>query len=390
VASSSPRRRILFVAPAYWPAVAFGGPIPVLRELAAGLTARGHRVDVLTTSLTDVGRGASVHTRQTVVDGAFVNYLATPLTYRWMGVTPSLPLRLRALGRPDVVHVFGLRDPVGTGTALWARMRGIPYVFEALGMFGPKLRKVRLKRVLDARLLRWLPAHAEAAIACSAIERDEYLAGGVDPDRIVIRPNGFPAPYRGPRTGALRRRLGIDAAAPLVLYVGRVAGGKGIEFLLDAARMLPDVHVAIVGPDDRHGLGAWIAARRSADGTAERVHVVGPWPGGVPAEVYADADVFALPSRHESFGMAAAEAAAAGVPVVVSDRCGAAELLGEAAVVVPYDASAVRAAIGRLLRDPEERLRRSAAGAAVAERHSWARVVELQEELYDRALDGRA
>jgi glycosyltransferase involved in cell wall biosynthesis len=379
--------RILFVCPAYTPAVGFGGPIPVLRELATGLTARGHVVEIATTSLSAVGRGRTIRTKRATVDGIGVRYLATPAAYRWMGVTPSLPIQLRDLDRHDIVHVFGFRDPIGTGAALCARARGVPYVFEALGMFGAKLRKVRLKQVLDARVLRTVPRHARLAIACSDIERREYLAGGVEADRAVIRPNGFPAPYRAARTGVRRDRLGVDASVPLLLYVGRVANGKGIEFLLDAARDLPDLHVAIIGPDDRHGLAAELTARRRREGTAERIHVLGPSSRGVSPETYADADVFALPSRHESFGMAAAEATAAGVPVVVSDRCGIAELLEDCAAIVPYDSAAVVGAVDKLLRDPKERIERSAAGLLVAEKYAWPRVVELQERLYGQALN---
>ena len=99
--------RILFAAPAYYPAIAFGGPIWAERELAEGLVRRGHDVDVLTTSLVDVRRGLSAHTRTTDLEGVRVHYLATPLRYRWMGITPSLPVRLARLRPPDVAHVFG-------------------------------------------------------------------------------------------------------------------------------------------------------------------------------------------------------------------------------------------------------------------------------------------
>ena len=83
-----------------------------------------------------------------------VTYLSTPISYRWMGITPSLPLALERLERPDVVHVLGYRDPISTGVAAWAWLRRIPYVFEPLGMFEPRLRKVPLKRALDATLYR--------------------------------------------------------------------------------------------------------------------------------------------------------------------------------------------------------------------------------------------
>ena len=146
--------RILFASPAYWPAHAFGGPVVVARELVSRLVARGHHVDVLTTTLRDVGERPSASTTTGTVDGALVTYLGTPLRYRWMGITPTLPLALRRLPRPSVAHVLGFRDPVTTVVASWCRVRRVPYVFEPVGMFRPRLRKVRLKRVFDATLAR--------------------------------------------------------------------------------------------------------------------------------------------------------------------------------------------------------------------------------------------
>ena len=146
--------RILFAAPAWWPALAFGGPIPVTRELSERLAAHGHGVSVLTTTLVDLQTRPASRTRTETHAGVAITYLATPVSYRWMGITPSLPVALRRVERPDVVHVLGFRDPISTGVATWARARRIPYVFEPLGMFEPRLRKVTLKRGLDATLYR--------------------------------------------------------------------------------------------------------------------------------------------------------------------------------------------------------------------------------------------
>jgi len=154
------------VTPAYWPALSFGGPIWVFRALARELVARGHEVDVWTTTLVELGRRPSGRSREDEVDGARVHYLGTPLRFRWMGIAPRLPLALDRR-RPDVVHVFGYRDFVGTAAAAWARARRVPYVFEPLGMFRPKLRKVGLKRVLDSTLYRGVATGARVAVATS-------------------------------------------------------------------------------------------------------------------------------------------------------------------------------------------------------------------------------
>ncbi len=373
--------RILFAAPAWAPSRAFGGPVVAAGELVRRLVAHGHQVDVLTTTILDLHRRPAARSSVGVVDGATVHYLGTPLRYRWMGITPTLPVALARLNRPDVVHVFGFRDPITTGTAAWCRWARVPYVFEPLGMFQPRLRKVLLKRALDATLYRGVARGAAAVVVASERERDDVVACGVRPERVHVRGNGFPEPESerlGSDPGGVRPQLGIPVEAPLVLYVGRIAAGKGIDHLLAAVRELPEAHLVIAGPDDRHGVST----------EAERVHRL-PVSEEPPRHLYPQADVFVLASEGESFGMVAAEAAAAGTPVIVSDRCGIAGFFEDGeALVVPYERSAVVDAIRRVLSDEALREQLARGGPVAARRTSWDHVTDVQEWIY-RAVASR-
>jgi glycosyltransferase involved in cell wall biosynthesis len=378
--------RILFAAPAWWPSRAFGGPIPVARELVRRLVERGHTVDVVTTTLLDLEGRPTRRSAVAELDGATVRYLATPLRYRWMGITPGLPVALARLPRPDVGHVFGFRDPVTTLTAAWLRVRRVPYVFEPLGMFRPRLRKVRLKRALDATLYRGVARGAAAVVVSSERERDDVVACGVPGEKVHVRGNGFPEPGVAARDGELRAQLGIPSDAPLVLYVGRIAAGKGIEHLLAVADELPEVHVVLAGPDDRHGTAALVHQAE----TGGRVHAL-PARDEPPLELYPQADVFVLASEGESFGMVAAEAAAAGTPVVLSDRCGIAPFFADGeALVVPYEREAVVEAVRRVVSDGDLRERLSRGGPEAARRNSWDHVTDRQEAIYRAIVASRA
>ena len=384
--------RILLASPAYWPARAFGGPVVVARELVGRLVARGHTVDVVTTTLVDLERSPEPRSSVAAVDGATVHYMGTPLHYRWMGITPTLPLRLARLQRPDVVHICGFRDPGTTLTAAWCRLRRIPYVFEPLGMFRPRLRKVWLKEALDASLYRGVASGAVLAVTASERERDDVIACGVPAKRVRVRGNGFPEPIdpSSPLRTDLRAQLAIAADARIVLYVGRIAAGKGIEHLLAVARRLPEVHVMLAGPDDRHGVTPLVRAAQNAAATAGRVHLLAP-SDSPPTDLYRQADVFVLASEGESFGLVAAEAAAAGTPVVVSDRCGIARFFRDGeALVIPESEDAVVGAVQSVLGDDALRGRLSSGGVEAARRNSWERVTDLQEELYREAIGPRA
>jgi glycosyltransferase involved in cell wall biosynthesis len=254
-------------------------------------------------------------------------------------------------------------------------------------MFLPRLRKVRLKRLLDGSLLHWLPQSAAAVVVTSEHERRQVIAAGGPIERIVVRGNGFPSPESMPAPiGMLREELGLRS--PLILYVGRIADGKGIELLLEALRRLPQASLALIGPDDGHSVSAKVEEALRDPATKDRLRRVEPT--GRPLGLYGEADVFVLPSAGESFGMVAAEAAAAGTAVVVTDRCGVAEWLGDdGALVVPYDADAVCDAVRRVLEDDALRHRLEVGGRAAARRASWSVMADRQEAIYREALAGR-
>ncbi|MEO0652709.1 MAG: glycosyltransferase family 4 protein, partial [Planctomycetota bacterium] len=131
-----------------------------------------------------------------------------------------------------------------------------------------------------------------------------------------------------PRRDRSKVRVGTP---PTVLFLGRVTRQKGPAHLLDAARRVvderPDVRFVVAGDGDL--LGDTVA-NGAADGLAEHVLYTGfLGPDGV-RRMLARADLFVLPSVSEPFGIAPLEAADAGVPVVLSNQCGVAEVLTSA------------------------------------------------------------
>jgi glycosyltransferase involved in cell wall biosynthesis len=379
---NDPRLRILFGAPVWAPSRAFGGPVVAAGELVRRLVARGNEVDVITSTIVDLHSRPPLRSSVGFVDGATVHYLSTPLRYRWMGITPTLPIALARVKRPDVVHIFGFRDPVTTGVAAWCRVARIPYAFEPLGMFEPRLRKVFLKRALDATLYRGVARGAAAVVVASQREATTVIASGIAADRVRVRGNGFPAPFGAEANGDLRSRLGIPPEAQVILYVGRIAAGKGIEYLLEAARELGDAHLVIAGPDERHGTSALVDRAKQDPATRGRIHTL-PVSEEPPHDLYPQADVFVLASAGDSFGIVAAEAAAAGTPVIVSDRCGIAGFFDDGeALVVPYERAAIVEAVRNVLADAELSARLARGGVAAARRTSWDHVTDVQEEIY--------
>jgi glycosyltransferase involved in cell wall biosynthesis len=105
----------------------------------------------------------------------------------------------------------------------------------------------------------------------------------------------------------------------------------------------------------------------------------------------AEATVFVLASAGDSFGLAAAEAAAAGTPVVLTDRCGIAGFLRDGeALVVPDQRETVVDAIRSVTGDPTLAERLADGGRRAARRMSWEHVADVQEAVYREAASSVA
>ena len=125
-------------------------------------------------------------------DGVDAIYLRSLANYRATTINPNvLNFCARRLRNYDVVHIYGLYDALGAVTAWFCRRSGIPYVLEPLGMFGPKIRSQQKKRVYGRLIGSGLFDGAEAVIATSETERSELVAGGIDPEKVVLRRNGL-------------------------------------------------------------------------------------------------------------------------------------------------------------------------------------------------------
>lgn len=378
--------RVVLCTPAYAPAVEYGGPVVKVGALASGLQALGHDVEIWTS---DFGLGRTrVAAGTRVVDGVRVRYHRRLAAYRW---TPIAPAAFAAAGHvaADVVHCFGLRDGLTIPTALGFARAGRPYVVEPIGMHARRVRKMALKRVVDELLGDRYLAGAAAVIATSELERDE-LSSAVAPDRLHVRLNPLRLTATAPNaadTDAARRSFGIPTDAFVVGFAGRLSIKKGVDILLAAARQVPDVHVVVAGPEEDAAAVAELRAAAAGD-LRGRLHVLPPvWNDGF-TRLLRSFDVFALPSRTENFGNAAAEAVAAGVPVVVTDQCGIAATVTEldAGVVTTVDAASVAAAVRRLADDPDVRRRLSGKGDAIVRLLDPVTIAGRQADLYRQVL----
>lgn len=391
--------RILNVTETYAPFLEFGGPPVKVRALSKGLAQRGHQVTVLTA---DWGLEKRMQTQEGKItaerspfgwrrheNGVQAIYLPTWARYRTVSWNPAVKRYCRArLQNFDVVHIFGLYDLLGPAVAAACRKRNLPYLLEPIGMFVPIVRNLWLKQLYHLAWGRRLFQGANGLIATSNQELEELAAGGVSRTKIVLRRNGVELPALWPERGAFRRAHGISPDAKLVLFLGRLSVKKSPDLLLRAFGELlkrsAEIPIMLVfaGPDEG-GMQAQLDQMASQLGVRSRVQFIGPIFDQAKWAAYRDADVFVLPSQNENFGNTAAEAVAAGTPVIVTEQCGIAPLLAdEAGLVVPHDAAALSQALARVLGEAEVHARLAAGCANVTLRLGWDEPVHEMETLY--------
>src|SRR5260370_24532997 len=391
--------RILNVTETYAPFFEFGGPPVKVRALSEGLARRGHQVTVLTADWGVEKRLQNQEEKMTAErspfgwrrneNGVQAIYVPTWLYYRSVSWNPAVKRYCRArLQNFDVVHIFGLSDMLGPAVAAASRKRGLPYVLEPIGMFVPIVGNLWLKGMYQAVWGRRLLEGATAVIATSEQEAEELVAGGLPRTRLVVRRNGVEAPASWPKRGTFRRAHGISDDVKLVLFLGRLSLKKSPELLLQAFGELfkrsagISLLLVFAGPDEG-GVQARLDQMAIQLGVRSKVRFVGPVFGEAKWAAYRDADVFVLPSQNENFGNTAAEAVAAGTPVIVTEQCGIAPLLAqEAGLVVRHDAAALSEALERILGDSELRERLGAGCATVPTRLGWEEPVSKMEMLY--------
>jgi glycosyltransferase involved in cell wall biosynthesis len=260
----------------------------------------------------------------------------------------------RAARSADLIHAHWLL------TAAVARFAGRPWVVTLHGSGSAgRFSDEELARERP-RLVRRLLRPAASVICVSETLAVAVRAAGLD---AVVIPNGVRVPDE----------VGAPVEPPEVLYVGRLSPEKNIDTLVEA---VGDLNLVVAG-----------------DGPLrERVpHALGAVPHAEVERLLQRASVLVAPCEREGFGLAAAEAMAFGRPVVAAAGGALLDLVadGETGLLVPpRDAPALRAAVERLLRDPELRQRLGRAGRSFArERFGWDGVIERTLEVYRRALD---
>jgi len=381
--------RVLYVSDVYFPRV--NGVSTSIRTFRTDLAAAGVGTTLVVPAYGDA-RPPDDDDGIVRVPSAAVPRDPEDRRMRWAALDATLAslasggIDLVHIQTPFVAHYAGVRAARRLGVPAIATCHTLfeEYLHHYLPMLGRSW-----GRGLARALTRAQCRDVAALIAPSGPMRDRLLEYGVDTP-IHVLPTGLPAERLRPGVGArFRERHGIDADRPLLLFVGRVAHEKNIDFLLHVHAQLlrerPDALLLVAGEGPARDSLAKLAQQL---GVAPSVRFVG-YLGrdGELADCYAAGDVFVFASRTETQGLVLLEAMAQGTVVASTAELGTRSILtgDSGAVVLPEDTAVFAAALARLLADPGERARRAAISRDHAGRWSSVAMARQLAALY-RAL----
>jgi glycosyltransferase involved in cell wall biosynthesis len=245
-------------------------------------------------------------------------------------------------------------------------------------------------------VLKWSLRRADALIGVSEYVAQTLVASGHDPARVHAVHNALDtADWATTSRDDARRRLGLAPDTPVVLTVCRLFPSKGPGDLVEAVGQLkgrhPDVRLLIAGKEMVPGYASELMRRADVVGAGENVTLLGQ--RGDVKDLMPAADVFAMPSVGEPFGLVYLEAMASCCPVVALDSGGAPEVIvhGETGLLsAPGDLPGLVVNLSTLLGDPTLRTTMGRSGRRrVESEFPIGRMVDGVAAVY-RSLDGAA
>ncbi|MAB82955.1 MAG: hypothetical protein CMJ24_05910 [Phycisphaerae bacterium] len=294
-----------------------GGTVRAAMDICSVLARRGHDVTWLTPDATDVPDSWKA-------GEAGCPRLVELEPLRALGRLDgrSLELATPSIEQADVVHIHALWCLSNPQIATISRTTGTPWVLSIHGMLDDWSMAVRglKKRIFLRTIIRKMVSGA-ASILATAEEERRQAAKWLPRDPDVIPLVMDMEPYAETPTADLARAEFGDSTDPVVLFLSRVHEKKSIETLIDAITIMKErgnrVRLLIAGTGDKNYLEAMKERARDRN-VSDQVEFLGMVVGDLKLSLFAMADLFALATQQENFGLVYPEAMLCGTPVITT------------------------------------------------------------------------
>jgi glycogen(starch) synthase len=381
--------KVVQVIPEFPPPLVGGGGYHVY-NLSRELARRGVDVKVFTLNL-----GNTSFLERTKVEKHFgeVQVFRVPAShipkFNYQIAPKLVPLLLKE--NPDIIHAHGYQVSTTDAALIASKIKKAPLVLTLHGFprgFGNPAHRAHFNLIGKEALKK-----AKRIISVSHMVAREFKAIGVPEEKIAIIPNGIDLEeYKQlPMGTPFRKRLDIKENEKIVLTIGRLEKIKGFQYLIKALpsiiQEIGSTKLVIAGPDFNYGG----KLKKLTEETNVQEHVIfyGPINGKEKFEAFSAANIVAVPSLYEGFGMLLLEAMAAGKPLVATNTGAAPEIIqnGKNGILAsPGNVEDLAGKIIKLLSDDQLMYLIGQESRKTVEAFNWEKVSEQIHKLYIECL----
>lgn len=370
--------KILRVTNDLYPEVVGGIPLHT-HHLCRALSTRGYYTTVLVCSRSNQGHDK--------IDGYNVIYHKILFSPLGNSLCPSIfRTILKIKDEYDLIHAHSHLFLSTIMASLVRRIGSPPLIITNHGIMSasaPDWFNILYMKTIG----KWTLKSADKIICYTQKEKDKLADMlKIDSKKIAVIPNGVNTDLFHPNPNINRSNT---SNAITILWVGRFVRGKGVEYIIHAAKIMvkenPDLKILLVGDGPSKGKIKGLIEKFNLK---ENVKIKENIPNANMPEVYQKTDIFVLPSLNEGVPKTILEAMACGKPVVISEFPHLQELIKNSGLSFPKgDVHALADKIMRLIRDPELAKELGINGRKkILKDHSWEHTVHKTIELYEEVL----
>lgn len=388
--------KILHVIPSVAPVR--GGPSQAVIEMVKAIRDKSIEAEIVTTN--DNGNELL-----DVPLGKCVNYREVPI-YFFSRFSPNChPIREFAFSRQltswlwknirnyDLLHVHAIFSYPSTVAMAIARIKKVPYIVRPLGQLcewslqqSARKKQIYLQLIEKANLSR-----AQAFHFTSKQEQQEASKLNLNTPHFILPHGLFIPPIIPDARQRLRQRLNLPGDEPIILFLSRLHPKKGLDYLIPALGKLSDTRrfTFVIAGNGAPDYEQTVKSLIDSSGIKNRTLLVGFVKGEFKDLLIQGADIFALTSYSENFGIAVLEALAAGLPVLTTPGVALADVVLEKDIgyITSLDTEAISSIVQGILEHPEEvKSMSKRARKIISENYTWNYIANNISETYSQII----